>query len=131
MKMDLFSEFFSQLLNAVARPLPEGSIFSFFLLVSAVVFLAAEAQQFFKYLSRRRSTPRPARKISRELDPKAPIGWAIAPAFFLILLACVQWKTSEQKALSKNEVPVKRVLQVPQVEAPTKAKPIKATREGT
>lgn len=85
----------------------EGSIFSFLLLISAAVFAVVEMQQLIKYFRHRRhSDPATLKQRRKTLDPKAPIGWALAPAFFMGLLACVQWKSSETTTHALNQISV-------------------------
>ncbi len=105
-------EFLSELVNRLwASTLlgshHEGSIFTFLLLISAAVFAVVEMQQLIKYFRNRRHSDPVTRKQRRKtLDPKAPIGWALAPAFFMGLLACVQWKSPETTTHALNQISV-------------------------
>lgn len=66
----------------------QDSIYYLLLGLSAVAFVVAEGLSFFKVVSEGRL------KNALFQDPRAPFGWALVPAFLILLLAFVSWDRS-------------------------------------
>lgn len=74
----------------------QDSIFYLLLGLSAIAFVVVEGLSFWKVLSEGR--------LKRALfdDPRAPFGWALVPAFVILLLAFVSWERPSQTPPSNS-----------------------------